>query len=119
MRNPQQPIAQANPPFLPLFNDVPPYPGPAYHATIGPNIIADDESIPNIFCFSAFADKITGVDYNNLTGNVPFMSVDGSVCFFVLYRYKTNSILATPINLDDRSIFTAYKANFEIEEEHF
>ena len=43
------------------------------------------------------------------------MSLDGSVCFFVLYHYKTNSILATPItNLDDKSIFTAYKANFEM-----
>jgi hypothetical protein len=35
--------------------------------------------------------------------------------FFVLYHYKTNSILATPItNLDDKSIFEAYKANFEM-----
>jgi hypothetical protein len=111
----QQPIAQANPPILPLFNDVPPYPGPTYHTTIGPNIIADDESITNIFSFGAFANKITGVVYNNLTGNFPFMSLDGSVCLFVLYHYETNSILATPItNLDDKSIFTAYKANFEM-----
>ena len=43
------------------------------------------------------------------------MSLDGSVCFFVLYHYETNSILATPItNLDDKSIFEAYKANFEM-----
>ena len=35
--------------------------------------------------------------------------------FFVLYHYETNSILATPItNLDDKSIFEAYKANFEM-----
>ena len=112
---PQQPITQANLPILPLFNNVPPYPGPAYHTTIGPNIIADDESNANVFCFSAFADKITGVVYNDLTGNFPFMSLDGSVCFFVLYHYKTNSILAMPItNLDNKSIFTAYKANFEM-----
>jgi hypothetical protein len=112
---PQQPIAQANLPILPLFNNVPPYSGPAYHATIGPNIIADDEFIANVFCFGAFANKITGVVYNNLTGNFPFMSLDGSVCFFVLYHYKTNSILATPItNLDDKSIFTAYTANFKM-----
>jgi hypothetical protein len=32
-----------------------------------------------------------------------------------LYHYETNSILATPItNLDDKSIFDAYKANFEM-----
>jgi hypothetical protein len=35
--------------------------------------------------------------------------------FFVLYHYKTNSILASPItNLDDKSIFETYKANFEM-----
>jgi hypothetical protein len=111
----RHPIAQANPPILPLFNEAPPFHGPAYNATIGPNIIADDESIANVFCFGAFADKITGVVYNDLTGNFPFMSLDGSVCFFVLYHYETNSILATPItNLDDKSIFEAYKANFEM-----
>jgi hypothetical protein len=111
----QQPIAQANPLILPLFNNVPPYPGKAYQATNGPNIIANDESITNIFCFGAFVDKITGVVYNDLTGNFPFMSLDGSVCFFVLYHYETNTILATPItNLDDKSIFEAYKANFEM-----
>jgi hypothetical protein len=35
--------------------------------------------------------------------------------FFVLYHYETNLILATPItNLDDKSIFEAYKANFKM-----
>ena len=53
--------------------------------------------------------------YNNLTGNFPFMLLDGSVCFFVMYHYKTNIILATPItNLDDKSILAAYKTNFEM-----
>jgi hypothetical protein len=72
---PQQPIAQANPPILSLFNDVSPYPGPAYQATNGPNIIANDESITNVFCFGAFADKITGVVYkyvhHNFVENFP------------------------------------------------
>ena len=53
---PHSPIAHANPPILPL-NKAPPYHGPAYNVTIGPNIIADDESITNVFCFGAFADK--------------------------------------------------------------
>ena len=70
-----------NPPILPLFNEAPPYHGPAYNATIGPNIIVDDESIASVFCFGAFANKITGVVYNDLTRNFPFMSLDGSVCF--------------------------------------
>ncbi len=110
-------MPQPNPPLLPLFDGVPAYPGPAYQATTGPNIIMDDESIANIVCFSAFADKITGAVYNELTGNFPFISLDKSACFFVLYHYKTNTILATPIaNLDNKSIFEAYKAHFKMSE---
>ncbi len=43
------------------------------------------------------------------------MSIDGSVCLFVLlYHYKTNAILVKPnANLDDWSIFEAYKEVFE------
>jgi hypothetical protein len=67
-----------------------------------------------VFCFGAFADKVSGVVYNDLTGNFPFMSIDGSVCFFVLYHYKTNAILVKPIaNVDDCSMFAAYKEMFE------
>jgi hypothetical protein len=52
---------------------------------VGPNFIADDdESIANVFCYSAFADKRSGVVYNDLTGNFPFVSFDGSVCFLVI-----------------------------------
>jgi hypothetical protein len=52
-------------------------------------IISDDdeESIANIFAFGAFADKNNGIAYHDLTGLFPFMSLDGSVCFFVLYHY--------------------------------
>jgi hypothetical protein len=78
------------------------------------NYIPDDESIANVFCFGAFADKVSGVVYNDLTGNFPFMAIDGSVRFFVLYHYETNAILVKPIaNVDDRSIFAAYKEVFE------
>ena len=63
------------------------------------NLIDDieDESIANVFCFSAFADKVLGVVYNDCTGDFPYMSLDGNVCFFVMYHYKTNAILITPI----------------------
>ncbi len=72
-----------------------------------------DKSIANIFCFGAFADRNSGIDYQDLTGLFPFMSFDGSV-FFVLYRYESNAILAKPITrLDDMSIFTVYKAYLE------
>jgi hypothetical protein len=82
----------------------------------GPNLIADnkDQSIVNIFYFGAFADKQSGIVYHDLTGLFPYMSFDGSVCFFVLYHYESNTILATPIvGLDDISIFKAYKQYFE------
>ncbi len=70
----------------------------------------DNESIANIFCFKAFADKNNDIVYHNLTGLFPFMSYNGSVCFFILYHYESNSIMAMPIaGLEDVSIFNAYK----------
>ena len=80
------------------------------------NIIEDDDTPPagNIFCFGAFADKQTGVMYNDLTGSFPFMSLAGNVCFFVVYHYKSNAILGLPIpNMEDATIFAAYKQQFE------
>jgi hypothetical protein len=108
------PVPQVVPPPLPLFVEPLPYNGPAYGTQMDVNLIPDDKLIANVFCFGAFANKINGVVYNDLTGNFPFMSIDGSVCFFVLYHYETNAILVKPIaNVDDRSIFEAYKEVFE------
>ncbi len=105
-----QPLQIVPPPvWMKLCNDFMP---PAIPA---PNVISNDcdESIANVFCFGAFPDRQSGVIYNNLTGNFPFVSFDGSVCFLVMYHYEANAIMATPIaELDDRSIFNAYKANF-------
>ncbi len=84
---------------------------PQYHHIIDHD---DDQSIANVFCFGAFADKISGVVYNDCTGEFPYMSLDGNVCFFVMYHYKTHAILATPIpGMDSTSILEAYKKNFE------
>ena len=101
--------------ILPIFIEPPPYQGPAYGARQNePNLVPNDESIANVFCFGAFADEITGAMYNNLTGNFPFMSIDGSVCFFVMYQYETNAIMVKALkNLDDHSIYKAYKELFE------
>ena len=55
---------------------------PVMQDTTMPNLIGDDEddaSIANVFCFGAFAEKQSGVMYNDLTGSFPFMSLDGSV----------------------------------------
>ncbi len=92
------------------------YPGPAYHAQLGLNIVVvdDNEFIANVFCFGAFADKNTCIVHHNLTGLFPFMTYGGSVCFLVLYHYASNAILATLIaGLDDMIIFQAYKTYFE------
>jgi hypothetical protein len=105
-------VAQPLPPILPLFDNILVYPGPAYGAHPGPNVIADKayQSIANIFCFGAFADRNSSIVYHNLMGLLPFMSFDGSVCFFILYHYEFNTILSKPITgLDNMSIFTAYK----------
>ena len=65
------------PEWMPVPNNF-----PLHHAGDGPNFIADDdESIANVFCYGAFADKRSGVVYNDLTGNFPFVSFDGSVLF--------------------------------------
>jgi hypothetical protein len=67
------------------------------------NLIKTDNgsSGANIFCFATFADKQTGILYNYLTGLFPFMSLEGNVCFLIVYHYKTNTI--------DVIIFEAYK----------
>ncbi len=110
------PVPHVTPSILPQYIEEPrPYLGPAYDARLeGVIINPDDESIANAFCFGAFADKISGVVYNDLTGNSPFMSINGSVCFFVLYHYELNAILVKAIaNVDDHSIYEAYKEVFE------
>jgi hypothetical protein len=107
-------IRQDAPIILPMLVKPPQYHGPAYGARSQANIIPDDKSIANVSCFRAFADKISGVVYNDLTGNFPFMSIDNSVCFFVMYHYETNAILVKAIkNLDNHSIYEAYKELFE------
>ncbi len=91
-------------------------PGPGYIPGCAiPAVIADNcnEMVANVFCFGTFADKHSGVLYSNLTGNFLFMSYDGSVCYLVLYHYKSNAIMAMPITgLDDVCIFNAHKLNF-------
>ena len=81
------------------------------------NIIPDDSdaSIANVFCFGVFADKRTGVMYNDMTGNFPFVSLDRSVCHLIIYHFETTSILATPITgLTNTIVFEAYKQQLEM-----
>jgi hypothetical protein len=54
----------------------------------GVNVIANDDSPTdaNLFCFAAFADKHTGTVYNDLTGLFPFLSLEGNICFLMVYH---------------------------------
>jgi hypothetical protein len=91
---------------------------PVVHDPNMPNLIRDEddnESIANVFCFGAFADKHSGVVHNDLTSAFPFKLLDGCMCVFVLYHYKSNAILVILISgMDDVSIFKAYKKQFDL-----
>jgi hypothetical protein len=87
--------------------------GPPKH---GPNVIINnnDSSIGNIFCFGAFADKQTGILNKDLIGLFPYMSLEGNVCFLVVYHYESNAILTLPISgFDNNTIFAVYITQFE------
>jgi hypothetical protein len=69
----------------------------------------------NLYCFAVLADKHTGTIYDDLTGTFPFMSLEGNVCFLVVYHYETNPILALPISgFSDDVIVQAYKEIYEM-----
>jgi hypothetical protein len=81
----------------------------------GQNVIVEDKdsSVGKNFCFGAFADKRTGILYNDLTGSFPYMSLKGNVCFLIVYHYKSNMILALLISgLNNNTIFV-YKTQFK------
>jgi hypothetical protein len=65
-------------------------------------------------CFGIFAEKQTGILYNDLTGLFPYMSLKGNVCFLIVYHYESNAILMLPISgFDNNTIFAMYKTQFE------
>ncbi len=91
---------------------------PLHHIAHDNANIIKDYAIPhdaNVFCFTAFTDKRTGTLYINLTGLFPFMSLEGNICFLVVYHYKTNAIMALPISgFSNKVIFAAYKQQYEL-----
>jgi hypothetical protein len=84
----------------------------------GPNMIESNNvsaNKANLFCFAAFADKRTGTLYNDLTSTFPCMSLEGNVCFLVVYHHKSNAILALAIyGFSDEIIFAAHKDQYEL-----
>jgi hypothetical protein len=68
-----------------------------------------------VFVFAAFADKQKGTLYSDLTSTFPFMSLEGNVCFLVVYHYETNAIMAVPIaNFTNDAILKAFCQQFEL-----
>jgi hypothetical protein len=89
-----------------------PFIRPSTNATI---IESNNNSTANVFIFAAFADKRTGILYSDLTGTFPFMSLEGNVCFLVVYHYKSNATLALPIaNFADNTILATYQQQFKL-----
>jgi hypothetical protein len=81
------------------------------HVQPPPNLIVEieDDSIANVLCFSAFADKVLGIMYNNCMDDFLYMLLHNNV-----YHYKINTILMTPVaGLNSKYIWEAYKKNFK------
>jgi hypothetical protein len=69
----------------------------------------------NVFIFAAFVDKHIGTLYSDLTSAFPFMSLEGNVCFLMVYHYESNTILVLPIaNFTNAAILAAYQQQFEM-----
>ena len=74
----------------------------------------EEEKRNQLFGFMIHQDKKTGIMHTNLTGNFPVRSIDGFTCFFVLYDWTTNAILAIPMkDTKDDSMIRASKENIE------
>ena len=88
----------------------------AVEQCIHPPIV--EEKLNQLFCYMMHQDKKTGIMYTDLTGKFPIRSIEGYTCFFILYDWTTNAILATPIkDAKDESMVAAFKKNIEYLEE--
>eukprot|EP00804_Cyclotella_cryptica_P015897 CCRYP_006383-RA/>CCRYP_006383-RA protein AED:0.07 eAED:-0.04 QI:0/0/0/1/0/0/2/0/1375 len=73
-----------------------------------------DDSVCNVFCYAALADKQAGTMYTDATGALPAISLEGHQYYFVAYAYDPNYIFAKPLsNLKDESILTAFDEVFQ------
>jgi hypothetical protein len=77
-------------------------------------IETNDESVCNVFCYAALADKHDGTMYTDATGALPVVSLEGNQYYFVAYAYDVNYIFALPItNLKDDTILEAFDQVFQ------
>ena len=69
---------------------------------------------PNVFCYAALADSVTGTIYTDLPGKFPVQSIRNMQYIFVCYAYESNAILVRPMkNRSDESFVAAYKDIYE------
>eukprot|EP00956_Cyclotella_meneghiniana_P014140 scaffold21040_cov41-Cyclotella_meneghiniana.AAC.5 len=90
-------------------------PSPSVATT--PHVIpveSTSDSICNVFCYTALADKHAGTMYTDATGALPAVSLDRNQYYFVAYAYDPNYVFALPIpNLRDDTIIAAFDEVFQ------
>ena len=52
-----------------------------------------------IFCHNGRINTKYGTIYVDFTGKFPIRSMDGMVAIFIIYYWKTNAILETPVKI--------------------
>ena len=81
-----------------------------YLADINPPQLICNTMAPNIFCYAALADTVTGTIYTDLPGRFPVQSVWNTQYICVCYVYEANAILVKPMkSRNDESFVGAYK----------
>ena len=85
-----------------------------YLADMNPPQLICNTMAPNVFCYAALADTITGTIYTDLPGRFPVQSVRNMHYIFVCYVYEANSVLVNHMkSRSDEYIVEAYKEIYE------
>ena len=70
----------------------------------------ENEKNNQIFCYNRRINTKYGIIYVEFTGKFPIRSMDGMVAIFIIYDWKTNAILATPVkNMTEKTIASYFK----------
>ena len=55
-----------------------------YFADMNPPQLICNTMAPNVFCYTALADTVTGTIYTDLLGRLPVQSVQNMQCIFAM-----------------------------------
>ncbi len=54
------------------------------------------------------------IQRSHRVGSFPYMSLEGNVCYLIIYHYESNAILGLRISgFDDNTVFAVYITQFE------